>query len=76
MKREEGRYNMKVYRTIQGDTWDIISHKVYGHSFGMEQLIHANLTHIEVSEFPAGILINIPEDDESRIAVNKAPWLK
>lgn len=65
---------MNVYHTIQGDTWDIISQKVYGHSLSMHHLMHANLEHIGVGVFSAGIKINVPEDKTARVAINKPPW--
>lgn len=65
---------MRGYSTIQGDTWDVISQKVYGHSLSMHHLIHANLDHIGVGVFSAGIKIRVPEDETVRITVNKPPW--
>lgn len=67
---------MRVYNTIQGDTWDIISQKVYGHSLGMQHLIHANLDYIEVGVFSAGIQIIVPADETARITINRPPWLE
>ncbi len=67
---------MKTYKTIQGDTWDIVSQKVYGHSLGMTKLIHANLDYIEVGVFSAGIILNVPEDETSMMIVNKPPWFE
>lgn len=68
--------NLRVYNTIQGDTWDVISLKVYGHSLGMHHLIHANLDYIEVGVFSAGIQINVPEDETARVVVNRPPWFR
>lgn len=67
---------MREYKTIQGDTWDIISQKVYGHSLSMHLLIHANLDYIGVGVFSAGIKINVPEDETVIAAVNKPPWFE
>lgn len=67
---------MRVYNTIQGDTWDIISQKVYGHSLGMQHLIRANLDYIEVGVFSAGIQIIVPADETARITINRPPWFE
>ncbi|WP_338842053.1 tail protein X [Paenibacillus glucanolyticus] len=52
---------MKTYRTIQGDTWDSIAFSVAGTESFMSNLINANLEHVEVVIFPAGINLNVPE---------------
>jgi len=67
---------MKTYTTQQGDMWDSISQKVYGNSLGMARLIHANIEHIEVGVFSAGITIKVPEDETAQIIAEKAPWFK
>ena len=34
---------VRVYRTINGDTWDLIAYKVYGKEQYFHKLIRANL---------------------------------
>ena len=34
--------NVKVYRTVSGDTWDLIAFKVYGDEIYYHELIRAN----------------------------------
>lgn len=53
-----------TYTTIQGDTWDIVSKKVYGSEKYMDRLISANSKHRETVFFPAGIRLSVPEIDE------------
>lgn len=50
----------KAYTTIQGDTWDMISYKVYGNEQHMESLIKANKKYVQVVIFPANVILTIP----------------
>ncbi|MBQ2616704.1 MAG: tail protein X [Synergistaceae bacterium] len=57
---------MGQYRTVSGDTWDLIAYKVYpkhGRERLMSALIGANPQHINTVIFPAGITLSIPEPD-------------
>lgn len=62
---------VKVYRTVSGDTWDLIAFKVYGSEGYFHDLIRNNLRLIDIAIFEANIPIIIPEiseeveDDES-----------
>ena len=48
-----------MYKTVQGDTWDIISKKIYGTELQMHVLIVANPAARDVVIFPAGVeLVN------------------
>lgn len=64
---------MNTYRTIQGDTWDIIAHTQLGSTDYTDQLISANLEHVGKLLFPAGITLRLPEIT-SRPSVNLPPW--
>ena len=59
------------YITSQGDTWDMISYKVYGNEKYVDKLIQANLHYKEVIIFSANVKLNIPE--ASLINENKLP---
>lgn len=48
----------KVYRTVSGDTWDLIAYKVYGNEKYFHRLIRNNLNLIDVS-IKSGIMIGI-----------------
>lgn len=50
----------KSYTTIQGDMWDLIAYKVYGHERYMSTLIEANQAHQDVTVFPAGVTLTCP----------------
>lgn len=69
---------MRKYRTIQGDTWDIIAYRVYP-DFGAEKLtsilIEANPNFAEYIKFPAGIILDIPEADLP-VPNTLPPWVQ
>lgn len=53
-----------MYKTIQGDTWDILAKKLLGSEMYMSDLIRANPDYQEYVIFPAGIELNIPEVEQ------------
>lgn len=55
---------MITYTTVQGDTFDIIAKKVLGDEHHVGDLMEANLQHISVLIFSAGVTLNIPEITE------------
>ena len=66
----------KVYRTVSGDTWDLIAYKVYGNEKYFHRLIRHNLNLIDVSIFPADIPVIIPDfikELEQEIQESKLP---
>lgn len=48
------------YRTVQGDTWDLISFKNYGSSAMTDTLIAVNPMYAKTAIFSAGVKINLP----------------
>lgn len=62
-----------IYVTVQGDTWDTISYKVYGSSNHMDTLIRHNPEHVAVAVFGAGIELVCP-DVEAPIEETLPPW--
>lgn len=52
---------MDIYVTVQGDTWDIISYKVYGSSKYVGILMENNYPLLDIFIFSAGIEVSIPE---------------
>ncbi len=55
---------MKKYTTRQGDMWDLIAARVYPEAGGERQmtaLIDANPKHREITVFPGGVVLDIPE---------------
>lgn len=67
---------VKVYRTVLGDTWDLISYKVYGSEGYFHDLIRSNLRLIDIAIFDANIPIIIPEitDEENDNDERLPPW--
>ena len=53
-----------IYRTKQGDTWDLIALKVYPKIGGeklMDVLLEHNPDHIHTVIFSANVILNIPD---------------
>ena len=63
-----------TYRTTQGDTWDLISYKLYGDEHYMAELIAANIEHRSVVLFSAGVVLNVPEIEEAEVESTLPPW--
>lgn len=55
------RIEVIMYKTVQGDTWDIISKKLYGTEKFMTRLMQANPDIAEIVVFPAGVKVKAPE---------------
>lgn len=55
---------MGTYTTIQGDTWDLMAYKLYGHERYMKLLADANKPLVDYMVFPSGTVINVPEIPE------------
>lgn len=69
---------VKVYRTKSGDTWDLISYKLFGTEGYYAELIRANLKLIDYVVFPSNIPIIVPIVDlsENDLEENESipPW--
>ncbi|WP_338953593.1 tail protein X [Fusobacterium nucleatum] len=68
---------VKVYKTVSGDTWDLISYKLYGSEQYFHQLMRANLNLLSIAVFDSNIPIIVPELDISTNTVDKSklpPW--
>lgn len=66
---------MRTYTTKQGDTWDIIAHRVMGDTAYTDKLMWANRQHLDYYTFPAGIVLTIPDVSEQP-ASTAPPWKK
>jgi len=64
---------MGEYVTIQGDTWDGISYKLYGDSSQMTALMTLNPTHNRTVFFSSGILLMTPNVKPQQ-AGGLPPW--
>mgnify|MGYP003390480016 CR=1 FL=1 len=67
---------MKTIKTIQGDTWDKISLRVYGSENFLNKLIEANPLHRKIFIFSSGVVLNVPEVDTESALINESlpPW--
>lgn len=59
---------MKQYKTVQGDTWDLIAKKQYGDEKKLDILMMNNFPLLNYVVFPAGIVVDVPEllDEEQQ----------
>lgn len=55
---------MGTYTTIQGDTWDMISKKVYDDESYTSLLMENNPKLLDYFIFPQGIIVNVPDKPE------------
>ncbi len=65
---------MDAYMTIQGDTWDLISWKIYGAERYMQQLIEANWDHADTLIFSSGTVLKAPVIDTTETADEVPFW--
>ena len=65
--------NKKKYTTVLGDTWDIISNKLYKNSLFQDKLIALNQQYVDVPFFSAGIELIYEEIEQVEYPVT-APW--
>ena len=68
---------VKVYRTVSGDTWDLISYKIYGSEQYFHQLLRSNLNLLSIAVFDSNIPIIVPEITPIASAVETSklpPW--
>ena len=64
-----------MYKTVQGDTWDIISKKIYGTEKFMTLLMTSNPKIADIVIFPAGIEIQAPQiNTTSETLQGLPPW--
>jgi len=67
---------VKIYRTVQGDTWDLIALKMYpdlGREMQMSFLLRHNPDHAETVIFPANVRLRIPEANIPTVE-DLPPW--
>ena len=67
---------IKKYKTIQGDTWDLIAYRLYESQGGEKRtgdLLDANPEYKDYVKFPAGIILEVPEVNNAAIET-LPPW--
>lgn len=62
-----------MHRTKQGETWDMISLLAYGTPYKVAELIEANPKYSDVLIFDEGIILIIPQIEETKID-SLPPW--
>lgn len=65
---------MAQYITKQGDTFDSIAYKLFGHRRYTKDLMEANPGHLEVVVFSGGIVLKVPEITEEASIADQPPW--
>lgn len=67
---------MEKYKTLSGDTWDLIAKRVYGREDLMTLLIEANYDYRKTVFFRAGVLLDVPTVDLAQVADDRdlPPW--
>ena len=64
------------YITQQGDCWDAIALRLWGDEHLMDRLIAANIEHMDMLEFPAGVRLNVPGGiKKPEINMELPPWM-
>ncbi len=62
-----------TYRTIQGDTWDLIAWRELGSEKYLDRLLDANPAYRETLIFPANAVLTIPDVDAATLD-GLPPW--
>ena len=65
-----------TYTTRQGDTWDVISKRVYGSEIYLHKLIAANFRYRAVAVFSDGVVLEVPEVDTRQPDTDRLPVWK
>lgn len=63
----------KEYITVQGDMWDSIAYRLYGHERHMGVLMRANPELLDIFIFSAGTVLSVPEL-EVKADAEKPAW--
>ncbi len=64
---------MRRYKTLQGDTWDLIAFNQLGGEQYTHLLIESNFAYRNYVIFPANIILNLPEIT-TPISTLLPPW--
>lgn len=66
-----------TYTTVSGDTFDLIAHRLYGNCRRVKTLMQANSQYLDILVFPAGLVLTVPElEDSSADHAGVPPWRK
>ena len=65
---------MKIYRTIQGDSFDSIAFKLWQDEHQCHLLMNANTAYMDWLIFPAGIELVVPDYTPEPKVASLPPW--
>ena len=65
-----------TYTTVQGDTWDVIAHRLWGRETLMDRLIKANPDYGDVLVFGPDVVLSVPQITVPAITPDLPPWMK
>jgi phage tail protein X len=60
--------------TILGDTWDVITYKLYGQIAPIKELMEANSKYLDTFIFSEGVILSVPEVNLSQNPNGLPPW--
>lgn len=69
----DNRY--RTYRTIQGDAFDGIAWKIWGHEHMARQLMEDNPEHMDVLVFEPGVELRVPNIQPATTVKTLPPWM-
>ena len=52
---------MKIYTTVQGQTWDQIAYELYANEYMCDKIMDLNRDKLDYFVFPAGIELTVPD---------------
>lgn len=64
----------EIYTTAQGDTWDLISYKIYGTETYAGNIMAENFEMLDTIVFDAGTSLNVPVIDSASTADTFPDW--
>ena len=64
----------KTYKTVSGDTWDMIAYKVYGDSMKVAPLMDANPEELDTLIFSSDTVIIVPDIEETQEEYTYPDW--
>lgn len=64
----------RIYRSVQGDTFDMIAWKLWKNEHLCHELMAANPEHMDVLLFPAGVELAVPDVEIEPKKAELPPW--
>ncbi len=64
----------RSYRTLQGDTFDMVAYRVWGREHMAHHIIAANPDYADVAVFGPGVTLTIPDVTPATPMADLPPW--